>query len=466
MSSDLKSDEKVSRKKMASYSMGWVIDNLVIVSYGVLVFYYYEVEIGLATALVGLSFVIFAIWNMVNDPLIGFLTDKPMRWSKKWGLRKPWIIFGGLLTALTYLLLYTVPNVDAKTDPWPVFWYMVIMTCLFDTFYSIFTTHYVGGFTNIFRTQDERRKGGTIAYWIGATARFLGMALIVLVVIVGDPSSYIRASIAVAIVIAICIVLFLPGMHESEAVKTRYLKIYEYLEKTKLPYFKFLNIAFKQKNFRLQLISFCLFTFAYSLSQASTFYFLKDVLKQPVTILLISALLTSIAYLTSIILWSRFVADRIGHSNIYALGLIFMGIVFLANMWMTTVIEFYIWAFIGGISIGAFGCVVMSIASDVNDEVTNACERHQEAALIGIRNFFYRIAFLLIGVIIAGIHILTGYEPGAASQTELAQLGVRIHTGLFSAIFLFVAGFAILKSYDLKGEKREQLMASLREKGL
>ena len=124
-------------------------------------------------------------------------------------------------------------------------------------------------------------------------------------------------------------------------------------------------------------------------------------------------------------------------------------------------LEFY-W----GIALGAMGCVVMSIAADVNDEVTNACGRHQEAALIGIRNFFYRFAFVLVGIILAGTHILTGYVPGAASQTELAQLGVRIHSGLFSAIFCFVAGVLVLKFYDLKGDKREQLMASLREKGL
>ncbi|MBA7662397.1 hypothetical protein ES703_70426 [subsurface metagenome] len=189
-------------------------------------------------------------------------------------------------------------------------------------------------------------------------------------------------------------------------------------------------------------------------------------MKQDIAILTIYSLSFAIAFLASVFLWSRFVADRIGHSNLYALGLLLIGIAFLSSMWITTVIEFYIWNFIGGLAFGAMGCVVMSIAADVNDEVTNACERHQEAALIGIRNFFYRFAFLLVGIILAGTHILTGYAPGAASQTDLAQLGVRIHAGLFSAIFSFVAGFMVLKFYDLKGEKREQLMASLREKGL
>ncbi|MHA1257157.1 MAG: hypothetical protein ACTSPS_16325, partial [Promethearchaeota archaeon] len=71
-----------------------------------------------------------------------------------------------------------------------------------------------------------------------------------------------------------------------------------------------------------------------------------------------------------------------------------------------------------------------------------------------------------VGIILAGTHILTGYVPGATTQTELAQLGIRIHAGLFSAIFCFIGALLVLKFYDLKGEKREQIMASLREKGL
>ena len=185
-----------------------------------------------------------------------------------------------------------------------------------------------------------------------------------------------------------------------------------------------------------------------------------------IAILTIYSLVFVFGFLGSIFIWSRFVADRIGHPKLYALGLLLMGIAFLSAMWIATVNEFYFWNFIGGIAFGAMGCVVMSIAADANDEVTNACGRHQEAALIGIRNFFYRFAFVLVGIILAGTHILTGYVPGAASQTELAQLGIRIHTGLFSAIFCFVASFLIFKYYDLKGDKREQLMSSLREKGL
>ncbi|TFF89669.1 MAG: hypothetical protein EU548_06945 [Promethearchaeota archaeon] len=52
--------------------------------------------------------------------LTGFLTDKPMRWSKKYGLRTPWIISGIILTIVSYYFLFAVPNFGGvKFNPWP-----------------------------------------------------------------------------------------------------------------------------------------------------------------------------------------------------------------------------------------------------------------------------------------------------------------------------------------------------------
>ena len=155
--------------KAASFAMGPFINTFIYFSYDILVFYYYEVELGLASALVGLSFVIFAIWNMVNDPLVGFITDKPKKWSKKYGLRAPWILFGGFLQIVAFFFLFYIPFdvSDAKSNPWPLFLYMVIVTCIWDTFFSIFMTNYIGGFANVFRTPENRRKGSLTILLIG-----------------------------------------------------------------------------------------------------------------------------------------------------------------------------------------------------------------------------------------------------------------------------------------------------------
>lgn len=460
-------DEKVSWGKRASYSWGFFYSYIAQAALAILIFRYYEVEIGLGTFYVGLALIIFAIWNMINDPLLGFLTDKPMRWSKKWGLRMPWVIIGGTLTTICYYFLYTVPDVDPKNDPWTIFWYLVIITCIYDTAFTILSTHFSGGFPNIFRTRDDRRKGGTIGQWMGTVGRMIVLGIVVPFVIVsGDPTSYIRGALILTIIMAVSLVLLLPGIYENEAVKRRYLLVQAYLERKKLPYFKFLKIVFKQRNYKIGVFAWLMFAISFNLYYASTIYFVTDVLQEDLFVMTLAAIAYTLAFCISIFIWSRYVADRIDHYNTYALGLLLLGICYLASMWISTVIEYVLWHILGGLGIAAFSCVFMSVGADIRDEITNACERHQEAALGGISNFVYRFSYFIIGFVIATTHIMTGYVPGAAEQTELAKLGIRINVGLIPALACFAGAFVMYKFYDLKGEKREQLMISLREKGL
>ncbi len=72
---DLSEWEQVATKKMLSYSFGRTIASWMGSALAIFVFYYYEVEVGLPVVYLGFAFIIFAIWNMVNDPLLGYLTD-------------------------------------------------------------------------------------------------------------------------------------------------------------------------------------------------------------------------------------------------------------------------------------------------------------------------------------------------------------------------------------------------------
>ena len=105
-----------SKKNMASYGFGKFFDEFLKVAFGTLVFFYYESEIGVNVWITALGYIIFAIWNAINDPLVGFLTDKPFSWANKYGMRFPWIMLGVFPTLLCYFLLYTPPvEADALT---------------------------------------------------------------------------------------------------------------------------------------------------------------------------------------------------------------------------------------------------------------------------------------------------------------------------------------------------------------
>jgi len=110
--------EQASTKKMLSFSFGYLLVFAMISQFNTWVFYYYEVEMGLPIVLIGLAFVIFAVWNMINDPLVGYLTDRPFKWSKKWGMRFPWMMIGVIPYLIFWWLLFAVPNsLVENSDP-------------------------------------------------------------------------------------------------------------------------------------------------------------------------------------------------------------------------------------------------------------------------------------------------------------------------------------------------------------
>jgi len=112
--------------------------------------------------------------------------------------------------------------------------------------------------------------------------------------------------------------------------------------------------------------------------------------------------------------------------------------------------------------------MLMPVASDTYDEVALKMGRRQDATFVGMRNFFFRIAFLVVGVILPVVHVLTGYvaTEELAAQTALAVWGVRIHRALIPMILLIVMGFIFRQFYDLEGEKKAELVRQLKEAGL
>jgi GPH family glycoside/pentoside/hexuronide:cation symporter len=144
-------DIKHSKKNMASYGFAKALSQFISIGFTAFGFYYYESEIGLNIWLVGLGYIIFAIYNAINDPIVGYLTNQPFKFTKKWGRRFPWIMIGGTLWVISYILIFTPPNVDPKSGALILFAWLVFATCLFDTFASIFFVNFSSLFPDKFR---------------------------------------------------------------------------------------------------------------------------------------------------------------------------------------------------------------------------------------------------------------------------------------------------------------------------
>jgi len=78
----------------------------------------YNAQIGV----INLLFIVFLIWDGINDPLFGMILEKCHFKSGKF---RPWILIGGILNAIVVILLFTVrPTGWAFVATWAVFYFL------------------------------------------------------------------------------------------------------------------------------------------------------------------------------------------------------------------------------------------------------------------------------------------------------------------------------------------------------
>jgi GPH family glycoside/pentoside/hexuronide:cation symporter len=461
---DLGEWEIAPTKKMLSYGFGYLIINYLLGAYSAIVFYYYEVEVGLPVLFVGLAFVMYAIWNMFNDPLLGYFTDKPRKWTRKWGLRAPWVVISSFPILICYFLIFTPPDIDPKENALTIFFYMLITTALFDTFFSIYNTHVYGGFTNQFRSEYERRKGFAIIVTVAGFG-VVGVGLIPpLIIKYGDKGTFVLSALIVVIILAICNIFLFLGIKESEKLKESFIKGFETSEERS--FFRIMKTAVRQKNFRISLAAYTIIITAQTLSGASGIYMMKDVFRIPMIYAVLTGLAGFVGYIISIPFWYNY-AKKHGFKKTYYTSLFFAGCCYIPTLFIINIWQAVIATFLGGIPYAGYTIMTMPVASDTMDEVATVMGRRQDGTLQGIRNFFFRIAIVVQGVVITGVHIVTAYNPDPqAIQTPLAIWGIRVHAGLIPAILMFSISFIVYKWYELEGEKKEAMVRKLKDMGL
>lgn len=89
------------------------------------------------------------IWDAINDPLVGWLSD---RTNTRWGRRRPWLLFGALPFGILFFMMWIVPPFDATG----LFLYYVVVGLLMDAAYTVINVPYTALTPELTRDYDER----------------------------------------------------------------------------------------------------------------------------------------------------------------------------------------------------------------------------------------------------------------------------------------------------------------------
>jgi len=155
-----------------AYGLGsFGLESLYKVFVGFYLFYYID-ELGLAVALAAIINVIYAIWDAVNDPIVGFLSDNT---RTRWGRRRPWLLTGLPFYVGLLVLVYAVPKPFLQV--YSLFWYALLVFFLFEGAFTIMSVNYAALFPELFQGLRERVRASSSYQGLSMLGELVGFSV-------------------------------------------------------------------------------------------------------------------------------------------------------------------------------------------------------------------------------------------------------------------------------------------------
>ena len=462
---------------MASYNMHQFFGQWLTGPFGMYVFFFYETEIGLPVGLAALAFVLFSVWNAVNDPLTGYLMERfRMPWERTLGRRFPWIVIGGMPWLFAYVMIFLVPlKWDPQTQKWLVFTWLLLSTCLFDTFYTIWTVAVTAMYPDKFRGLNERRTAAGIGTMIGMAGIVSSSVIPPLLIKFGVPETFRGAAWAMIGIGFFIFLTMIPGVWENKKTREEFhTNLQDSMIAPQEPLLPTLKMILGDRTFVTKVIFFFGYQSAVTLLSASAPYMVNFVMNKESSALsiLMGGMLGGALLSVPVWIW---VSHRVNDNRKLSIFAGFaMTVTFIPIALVTNFSLFAVCLFIFGIGLGAQWFVDPPTMGDVIDNAVVETGVKQEAVYYGFQAFFIRFGHSFQAGVFALVHHLTGFVEGATSQEELFSLvqnpdrvifGIQVHTALVPAAVVLITTLIFWKYYDLTPEKIAENRKKLEEMG-
>jgi len=145
----------VPRSMKLGYGAGDFGANLVFQMVNIYIMFFFTDVFGIEPAVAGVIFFVSKIWDGVNDPVMGYISD---RTRTRWGSKRPWLLFGALPLAAAFIMLFSAPDISPAAKPW----YGLVAFILVCTAYTVVNIPY--GALTAAMTLDSGERSTITAY--------------------------------------------------------------------------------------------------------------------------------------------------------------------------------------------------------------------------------------------------------------------------------------------------------------
>jgi GPH family glycoside/pentoside/hexuronide:cation symporter len=399
----------------------------------------------ISPALAGNALLIGKIWDAVNDPLFGWLTDKT---KSRFGKRRVFMFFGAIPLAIAVALLWWVPQVDRI---WTFIW-IAATFLLFDTIWTFTNVPYYALTSELTDDYDERSSLTTYRMGMAVPAYLIGAALTPAIVglFAVQRTGWAFIGIVYGAFAAIALLISAAGMRERQNLA---------VAAPEPSPFKSLKTAFKNKPFVWLCGTYFVVNISFAFVKTLMAYYIQyQLLMTEQTSIVMGLMLVCVTI--SLPFW-QWVSRKMDKGPAYALGMLIGGAAVIITFFLphhsTPLI--YVVSVLAGFGFSSQWIFPWAMVADVADYDRVETRQQRSGVYYGVWGLATKISEALALASVGWILTLFGYVPNV-EQAPQALLGIRLFFGIIPAAFIFLS-LPLLFKYPITRKTHAVIKARL-----
>jgi GPH family glycoside/pentoside/hexuronide:cation symporter len=417
---------------------------------------------GLNPGLAGSVLLIGKTWDAINDPLVGWLSD---RTQSRWGRRFPWMLWGAAPLGVSFWLLWLVPPFSAQ---WQRFgYYSGALILLFTALTAVAIPHATLG-AELTQTYNERTQLISFKSAFSIISSILGLVLAQMIFAMGFEAeqryAILGATIGVIVVTSayVCIWGTYDRYWQIQATRPPARSV------PSLPIGQQFRVAFQMQPFWAVMGLYLCSWVGLQTTAAILQYYVIDYMGLAENHFTQMVLAVQGTALVMMIFWSR-VGQRIGKRATYGWGipLTVIALLGLFGLQPSQVSGMYGLGVLAGLGLATAYLVPWSMLPDVIDlDELNTGQRREGifcGLFVQLQKFGTALAIFVVGEILeqAGYIASSGNKALTVTQPDSALWAIRWLVGPIPAIVL-ICGIAIAAVYPITRHRHQEIVLKLK----
>ena len=440
--------QKLSRRTRWLYGAGDLGFSLTSTIIGAYFAIFLTDVVGIQPATAAIAIFIGRTWDYVNDPLIGYISD---RTRTRWGRRRPYLLFGALPFALIFAMMWWRPPFENAVA---LVVYYALAYVLFDAAATFVYMPYFALTPELTPDYDERTSLTTTRMFFSIFGSLVAFTVPLMLVNGFHPENAGRVLImgtAFGLASAIPLLVTFFGTRERP----------EFMQQEQPGIKQSLKALWTNRPFKFSLGIYLFTWVSMTILETILLFFVKYVVERESQSDMIMGTIFVVAILF-LPFW-EWVSRRLNKRKAYIAGIAFWAIVQLVLVTLTPASSLPLLMFLcvlAGIGVSAAHVLPWSILPDAIEWGEMQTGERHEGMFYSLLTLMQKVATSIaipLSLLVLGA---TGYIPNSAQQPASAVNGIRIVAGPIPAVLL-CAGIAFAAFYPLERESYTEIAQKL-----